>query len=257
MGTIVRCMEPGEAALIRSLGARVRRLRLAGGLTLAGLAERSSLSRRFLAEVEAGRANISVVKLHRLAQALASTASELIEEPDAPSMVALLGLRGAGKSTVGPILAERLGIPFVELDALVEEQSGLPLAEVFAVHGESLYRRLEAQALESLLAAGQPLVLATGGGLVSARETYDRLKRSCLTVWLKARPEEHFERVSGQGDLRPIQASADAMAELRQILSARAPLYGEADVTVETSAALPEAVAADVLAELARLGLAA
>ena len=129
-------MDERETALLGALGARVRRGRQDRELTLQGLSERSGLSRRFLADVEAGRANISVVKLHRLALALGASAAELLEERR-PSAVALLGLRGAGKSTVGSLLADELAVPFVELDGLIEEQSGLPLSEIFAVHGEA------------------------------------------------------------------------------------------------------------------------
>ena len=223
-----------DVQLIRRLGRRVRERRLEQTLTVAALADRSGLSRRFLAEVEAGRANISVVRLHRLAQALGSSAASLLEEPRT-GRIALLGLRGAGKSTVGAALAARTGARFVELDQLVEEESGLPLAELFAVHGESYYRRQEAHALERLLATESPVVVATGGGLVHVRETFDRLKRSTVTVWLQARPEEHLARVMAQGDHRPVADSSDALAELRQILATRSPLYAEAELHVRTS----------------------
>lgn len=227
-------LSPRESTLLHAVGARVRARRRDRGLTLAELAERSDLSSRFLADVEAGRANISVVKLHRLARALGESTAALVEEPRGET-VALLGLRGAGKSTVGAALAQRLGFPFLELDVLVEEQAGLPLSEIFAVHGEALYRRLEAQVLDGVLGSAAPAVVATGGGLVTARETYDRLKRGCVTVWLRARPEEHMDRVRAQGDLRPMAARSDAMAELRQLLEERTPLYAEADVVVDTS----------------------
>ena len=131
----------------------------------------------------------------------------------------------------------------------------MPLSEIFAVHGEGFYRRLEGQAVDGLLARGLPVVVATGGGLVSVAETYERLKRGCITVWLKARPEDHLARVAAQGDQRPMDASPDAMAELRQILSARAPLYGEADVEVETTGVPPDEVADCVLQALTQRGV--
>jgi XRE family aerobic/anaerobic benzoate catabolism transcriptional regulator len=235
-----------EHALLTSLGARIRSRRVDRALTVTALADSCQLSRRFLAEVEAGRANISVVRLHRLALALGTSAASLLEEPRA-RRIALLGLRGAGKSTVGALLAARLGVPFVELDQRVEDESGLPLAELFAVHGESYYRRQEAQALERLLASREAVVVATGGGLVNVRDTFDLLRRGCVTVWLEARPEEHLARVLAQGDQRPVEDSSDALAELRQILATRSPLYAESDLHVRTSDRTPVDVADEVL----------
>lgn len=239
-------LDEREIGLMHGLGARVRARRQERSQTLAGLAADSGLSRRFLIDVEAGRANISVLRLHHLAQALGTSASVLLEEPRA-RRIALLGLRGAGKSTVGALLGARLGVPFVELDELVEAESGLPLAELFAVHGESYYRRRESQALERLLGGHEAVVVATGGGLVNVRETYDRLKRGCVTVWLAARPEEHLARVLAQGDRRPVQDSSDALSELRQILAARSPLYAESEVHVRTTDRSPGQVVDEVL----------
>ncbi len=246
-------MEPQDAALVRSLGQNIRQLRRRRGWSLATLAEHCGLSTRFVGQVETGRANISVVNLAHLARALHTTAAELLQEGARPT-VALLGLRGAGKSTVGPELARRLGTAFVELDQLVEERAGLPLYDVFSVHGEGLYRRLESDVLGEFLTRGEHAVLATGGGVVTVRETFDRLKRACVTVWLRARPEDHMERVVAQGDHRPLEARADAMAELRQILAARAPLYAEADLVIDTSGATPGEVADRIALALARTG---
>ena len=246
-------MDEREAALIRALGTRVRALRHGRTLTVAGLADAAGLSRRFLADLEAGRANISVVRLHRVALALGTTAAGLLEEPRA-RRIALLGLRGAGKSTVGAALSAHLGVPFVELDAAIEAQSGLPLSELFAVHGESYYRRQEAQALDAFLGSTGAAVLATGGGLVNVRETFDQLQRSCVTVWLRARPEEHLQRVIAQGDQRPVRDSSDALSELRQILAARSPLYAEAELHVDTSDREPDAVAGQIVDALTALG---
>src|SRR5436190_23708584 len=161
--------------LLSGLGQRVRTLRLERRSTLRDLAGRAGLSERFLVQVEAGRANISVRKLASLAGALGTTPAELLRGPggerDLP-VIALLGLRGAGKTTVGRRLARRLHVPFVELDRRIEEAAGLTLDEIFALHGEDYYRRLEREALERILAERRPLVLATGGGVVMSPETY-------------------------------------------------------------------------------------
>lgn len=251
-------MNPDAARLVHALGTRVRGRRKDRGLTVAAFAEACGLSRRFLADVEAGRANISVVNLARIAKTLGTSPAALLEAPGAPT-VALLGLRGAGKSTVGAALAKRLGVRFLELDALVEEAAGLPLPEIFAVHGEAHYRRLETRALEEFLARGEPCVLAAGGGIVNSRETFELLKRGAVTVWLRAAPEDHMGRVVRQGDRRPIAKAgrAAAMKELRQILASREPLYAEADVTVDTSDATPREVVVRVEDALRRRGAAA
>ena len=157
-------------------------------------------------------------------------------DPGARPLVALLGLRGAGKSTLGRRLAEALDVPFVELDERIEAAAGLSLAEVFAVHGEGYYRRLETQCLTELTVAGQPAVIALSGGVVNNEEALRVVRDHAVSVWLKASPEDHMARVLAQGDRRPMAGSTDAMAELRAILAAREPLYRQADVTVDTSA---------------------
>jgi XRE family aerobic/anaerobic benzoate catabolism transcriptional regulator len=232
---------PPPDPVLTALGRRVRALRRERRWTLERASEESGISVRFLADVEAGRGNISVSRLSGLARALGRSLAELLAEPE-PRRVALLGLRGAGKSTVGAALAKRLGVPFVELDAVVEEAAGLPLSELFAVHGEAAYRRLEREALSRFLAEGRPAVLAAGGGLVTDPDTFALLRRGCTTVWLRARPEEHMLRVSRQGDLRPMARRSDAMAELKALLAARAPLYAEADHVVDTSGLAVERV---------------
>jgi XRE family aerobic/anaerobic benzoate catabolism transcriptional regulator len=224
--------------VLADLGRRVREERGERGLSLRELAERSDLSLRFLADVENGVGNISVRKLAALAQALETTCSALLAgaalETGRP-VIALLGLRGAGKTTIGRRLAHRLRIPFVELDRRVEKVSGLPLGEIFRLHGESYYRRLEREALGQQLQGGVAVVLATGGGIVTAAETFAELRRRTVTVWLKARPEDHWTRVAQQGDRRPLEARPQAMIELRRLLAAREVLYSRADHVIDTS----------------------
>jgi XRE family aerobic/anaerobic benzoate catabolism transcriptional regulator len=168
--------------------------------------------------------------------------------PSAGPTVALLGVRGAGKSTVGPRLAEKLGVPFLELDAQIEEAAGLTLAEVFELHGEAYYRRLERETLARLLSSAGGQVIATGGSLVNDRETFRLLRRGATTVWLKARPEDHWNRVIQQGDQRPMADHPQAMQELRALLAARERQYAEADLTVDTS----RASAGQAVAEIER-----
>jgi XRE family aerobic/anaerobic benzoate catabolism transcriptional regulator len=234
---------PPAERLLGALGERVRALRGERRLTLQQLARRARLSPRFLVQVEQGAANISVRKLAGLAAALDTTPAALLAQPERPPrrtraalpVVALLGLRGAGKSTIGRRLARRLRVPFVELDRRVEEAAGMSLGELFALHGEAYYRRLEREALERVLADGRPLVLATGGGLPASPETYGLLRGQALTVWLRAAPEDHWNRVVQQGDRRPMADHPEAMAELRRLLSSRQPLYAQAAATVDTS----------------------
>jgi len=224
--------------LLAGLGRRVRELRTGQGLTLKELGGRAGLSPRFLVQIESGEANVSVRSLAGLARALGTTAASLLSGPggeaDLP-IVALLGLRGGGKSTIGRRLARRLHVPFVELDRRVEAAAGLSLGEIFALHGEAYYRRLERDALEEVLGEDRPLVLATGGGLAASPETWALLRRRALTIWLRADPEDHWNRVVRQGDRRPMADHPQAMAELRRLLASREPLYAQAHHVVETS----------------------
>lgn len=287
----------GRQALLDRLGERVRATREQAGLARRELSERSGLSMRFLAQLEAGGANVSVARLTDVARALGTTASALLVDEHAwrrgktattraaatrmaierlldgrseeelralrawlearyastgGPIIALLGVRGAGKSTIGRRLAERLDLPFYELDALIEEAAGLSLAEIFELHGEAYYRRAEREVLGNFLEGTPAAVLATGGSLVSDRETFRLLRRRAVTVWLKARPEDHFERVLQQGDHRPMAKRPHAMAELKALLAARERLYAAADHEVDTSGMSVEAVVAAVADEVVR-----
>ncbi len=239
--------------LLRSLATRVRRLRRARGWTRTELAARAGLSVRFLARVESGEGNISVVRLEALAAALGALPDELLRPAAAErAVVVLVGLRGAGKSTVGPLLARTLDAPFVELDDRIREASGLPIDQLFELHGEPYYRRLERDALRDVLARGEAAVVAPAGGVVNDATTWELLLERTTVVWLRASPEEHWNRVLGQGDRRPMAGNPDAMAELRALLAARERLYGQADLIVETTGRTPAAVAEEVAAELER-----
>jgi XRE family aerobic/anaerobic benzoate catabolism transcriptional regulator len=248
------------------------------------LAEASGLSERFLAEVEAGSGNVSLLKLEAIARSLESSAAALVAPGDdaddrerladliasltpeqrdeatallrarfAPrrgGFVALLGLRGAGKSTVGRELAQELALAFVELDDLVERAAGMSSAEIFAMHGEEYFRRLEREALARHLAGSSPTIIATGGGIVADPTTYELLERNTTTVWLKASPEDHWQRVVAQGDTRPMADHPQAMAELRRLLESREQLYARADHTVDTTGLTPAQVCDRIAAAL-------
>ena len=224
--------------LLKILAKRVRAARKERGETAREVAERAGLSLRFYSQLEAGEANIAIGRLAAVADALQLTLSELLAESaePAPRAIALIGLRGSGKSTVGPLLAAHFGLDFVELDQRVEREAGLSLREIFELHGEAYYRRLESHCVSALLETDQQVVVSLSGGIVSNTEAYKLLLRSCTTVWLKARPEDHMQRVVDQGDHRPMQDRENAMAELRTILAARAPLYSQADIQLDTSA---------------------
>ena len=244
-----------DSSLLAYLASTVRRLRGDRGWNRAQLAARSGLSIRFLARVESGEGNISILRLEALARALGSSARALLR-PDAPSpaIVALVGLRGAGKSTVGPLLARRLELPFVEMDDLITQSSGLQLDQLFELHGEPYYRRLERETVQRLLDEGGPIVLAAAGGVVNDPVTWNLLCERTVVVWLEASPEEHWNRVVEQGDRRPMADNPAAMEELRDLLGAREPAYAAARITVDTTGREPEAIAdrvASLLAETA------
>ena len=166
-------------------------------------------------------------------------------------MIALTGLRGAGKSTVGPLLAAQLGVPFVEMDALVQEAAGLPLDQIFELHGERYYRRIERETLQRILAGSSASVVAAAGGVVNEPSTWKALLDRTTVVWLRARPEDHWRRVVAQGDRRPMADHPDAMAELRAMLASRESRYAQAHVVVDTARRTPHAVAKAIVKELA------
>ncbi len=238
-------------SLLALVGARVRATRDRLELSRRELAERSGVSERFLAQLEGGSGNISLARFADVAAALDTTPAELLAglSPDPRrKALALLGVRGAGKSTVGGEAARRLGVPFIELDQHIEKAAGLRLGEIFELHGESYYRRVEREVLAGLLGRRTPMVLATGGSIVSDAENFALLRARCLTVWLKARPIDHWNRVIQQGDQRPMAKNPHAYAELETLLAARARLYAAAHHTVETSRRAVTAVVDDVVA---------
>lgn len=238
-----------EQTILKELGRRLRAAREESGVTVSDLARRSGVSRRHVTEAEAGRANLSVAKLCALADALGVRASRLLElEGDTAKSqrIALVGLRGAGKSTLGKKLALALEVPFIELDRRIEELAGLSLATIFDLHGAAYFRRLEAEALEKVLAEGERWVLAVGGSLVRSPTTYARLLQSCRTVWLKASAEAHYERVVAQGDRRPMAGRPRAMEELRGLLAEREGDYSRCDWTLVTDHRTPDELAAEL-----------
>jgi XRE family transcriptional regulator, aerobic/anaerobic benzoate catabolism transcriptional regulator len=239
--------------VLAALGAKIKDARGGRGWTLRELAERSGVSPRFLVQIEAGRGNISVKRLEDLAQAFGLTAADLLREAEsqrAPRVVALLGLRGAGKTTIGRQLARRLHVRFVELDRRIEKAADMSLAELFSLYGEDHYRRLERETLGQVLAEHRSIVLATGGGIVASPETYSLLKKHATTVWLRATPEDHWNRVVRQGDRRPMADHPQAMADLRALLATREPLYASADHTLDTTGRTVNALVDDLSATL-------
>jgi XRE family aerobic/anaerobic benzoate catabolism transcriptional regulator len=248
------------------------------------LAKVSGISERYIAQLESGKGNVSIVLLRRVSNAMGAHLEDLIPAadpaPDWPvirdllrkatpaqiaqakdvlaghsasthrasfSGIALIGLRGAGKSTLGKILAKKIGWNFVELNKEVEAQNGLSVAEIIALYGQEGFRRMEQTALNQLLARKELMVLATGGGIVSEPLTFDLILSSFYTIWLKAEPEEHMMRVRRQGDLRPMADDRSAMAELRNILVSREPLYARASATVDTAGLSVDAAAARLI----------
>ena len=243
---------PGESAgdrrakLLEGLGSAVRALRTERGLTLRALAKAAGVSERFLVQLEAGEGNISVARLEDVAEALGTSGAELLAQASrsrsrsaagatGPSVLALVGLRGAGKSSIGAAVAARLGVPFIELDEAIVREAQMTLGAIFEIHGEAYYRQMERDVLRRILESGKPAVVATGGSIVTDPETWGLLRSRAKTVWLKATPREHWDRVVAQGDVRPMRGRPRAMNELKQLLAARTPLYEQAHVSLETS----------------------
>lgn len=236
-----------KLGLLKQIGGRVRALRSERSWTRQALAGRAGLSPRFLAQLEAGEGNISIVRLAAVADALHRPLRDLMpgdnssanargkREHDDRPIIALIGLRGAGKSSAGAKLAKKLKVPFVELDSLIERAASMRLSQIFSIHGEKYYRRLEYEALKELLARPKPMVLATGGSIVTDARTWNLVKQHCKTVWLKATPEVYWTRLLKQGDTRPMKDNPSAMAELRALLADREPLYAQADRVIDTS----------------------
>lgn len=263
-----------EVDYLHQLGERVRAARARRGMTRKRLARDSGVSERYLAQLETGHGNISILLLRQVARALDLPLDILVHEgPEPPAewrraaeflrqlpgpilaqareallrqfggiesavrnrRIALIGLRGAGKSTLGAKLAERLDVPFVELDREIEKEAGVSLGELFDLYGQPGFRRFERSSLDRVLVQHPAFVLATGGSLVSEAGTFERLLDTCFTVWLRAAPRDHMGRVVAQGDMRPMAQNREAMADLRRILESRTPLYAMADIQVDTA----------------------
>jgi XRE family aerobic/anaerobic benzoate catabolism transcriptional regulator len=241
--------------LLHDLGAAVRARRTELGLTMRVLAQKAGVSERFLVQLEAGEGNISVARLEDVAEGLGSTGAELLAAAsrgskaasEARNVIALVGLRGAGKSSIGAAVASELGIPFVELDELIVREAQMTLSTIFEIHGERYYRGIEREVLRRLLATGKPMVIATGGSIVTDAETWGLLRSRARTIWLKAAPQDHWSRVVAQGDVRPMRDRPRAMNELQALLSRRQPLYEMADDVVDTAGRAPEAVIESVV----------
>ena len=263
--------ETGGDVLLARVGERVRAARERHGLSRRALSEKSGVSQRYLAQLEAGDGNISIALLHRVAQALDHRIDWLLGEDDPwqsevlrvaelfrladtatrqqvigllqpgtgadlrARRLCLIGLRGAGKSTLGEALGQRRGVPFVELNRVIEEQSGMPINELIAFFGQEGYRRLEAEALSRVVATHESVVLAVAGGIVADPETFARLMQNFHTIWVKASPEEHMTRVKAQGDLRPMAGNPEAMSQLQALLRARDTLYAQAEAVLDTA----------------------
>ena len=234
---------PADAAvsrLMQQVGERVRASRKEKGMPRRVLSEISGVSPRYLAQLEAGEGNISIGLLQRIAMALDQRIDWLVRE-DAPAdasrgqRICLIGLRGAGKSTLGALVGDALGIPFVELNSEIEAQAGMPVAEVMALYDQEGYRKLEARALDRIVATRETLVLAVAGGIVTEPETFKTLLGHFHTIWLKTSPEEHMSRVGQQGDERPMAGNPEAMEQLKSILTSREKLYEQAPARLDTS----------------------
>ncbi len=268
------------ADYLRRLGERVREARERRGMTRRILTKDSGVSERYLAQLEAGQGNVSILLLRQIARALDIPVETLVHDgPEPPieflhaaellkrlnardlarahqllfekfaaidpearrTRIALIGMRGAGKSTLGRMLSVELQLPFIELDRMIEQDSGVPLSVIFDLYGQSGYRRFERQCLEHVIERHSRFVIATGGSLVTEAATFERLLAACFTIWLRAAPEDHMKRVIAQGDMRPMAENKESMSDLVRILAGREIFYGKADAVVDTSGhSLPE-----------------
>lgn len=260
--------------IMERLATRVRAARSALGLSRRALSERSGVSPRYLAQVEAGEGNISVILLDRVASALdvriealvsatdpidaeAARVMQLYQAAQNPAIlraqrICLVGLRGAGKSTLGAQAAEKLKIPFIELNDLIEAQSGMPTSEVMALYGQDGYRAIEAQALDEVVASHNKLILSVSGGIVGAPATYAQVLERFHTIWIRTSPVEHMARVRAQGDLRPMEGNPAAMDQLKALLEARTPEYERAFAQVDTTTRPVQSSVNDLLAIIAK-----
>ena len=283
-----RSKTAADASYLQRVGERVRAARDRLGLTRKSLSHLSGVSERYLADLEAGAGNASLMVLRRIAGALRMGIEDLLSSkpdlspdlraavvalsalspaalvrarrwletgiPAAPKensgRIALIGLRGAGKSSVGQAVATSLGVPFIELDREIERSAGMELSEIFALQGKTAYRQHEMRCLEAVIGQHERVVIATGGGLVTEAAAYDLLLQTCHVVWLKADPESHMRRVMAQGDLRPMSGNPQAMDDLRDILQNRAALYARAHATIDTTGTTHEQAVKQVLATL-------
>ncbi len=272
--------------LLEDLGRKVRALRSGRGMTRKMLSADSNVSLRYLAQLEQGQGNISIGLLQRVAKALRTDLGELLrggnevtaeqvlineliqrlDQDDQHralqllyqnfsaqqdcSRIALVGMRGAGKTSLGSRLAEHLGVTFVQLVTEIEKLGGMPVAEILSLSGQDGYRLLEEKALFDVLARLDKCVIETGGSIVSETSLFNVLLTTCQVVWIKAGPEEHMQRVIDQGDMRPIENNDDAMAALRRILDAREPFYAQAHATIDTSGSELEDSFSQLLASL-------
>jgi XRE family transcriptional regulator, aerobic/anaerobic benzoate catabolism transcriptional regulator len=249
-----------DKVFLHALGQRVRLNRMRRGMTRRILAAQSGVSERYISAVEAGTGNGSILLLRALALALNVGLRDLLEDatelgvvvterdPGFRGRIALIGLRGAGKSTLGSLLAAQTGVPFVELDREIEKDAGLGLGEIMELHGQAGFRRLERGVLDRVIAACPAAVIAAGGGIVAETATFQRLLDACLTVWVKAAPEVHMQRVIDQGDMRPMRDNKRSMDDLRAILASREALYARADIHIETTGRSVAATLAELVA---------
>jgi len=267
MPRIAKAEKPVRAentALLVKIGGLVRKERAKRGVTRKTLAQQCQTSERYLAQIELGEANPSVLVLDSIARALdldpvdllpAGRARETLDlrSPSRARRVALIGLRGAGKSTLGAALAEKLGAPFIEIDKMIEREHGAPVATLFEVYGQGTFRRYERDCLMRLVAAHEAAVIATAGGIVADDTTFAQLLDGTHVVWLRASPAEYMERVMAQGDFRPMADNRNAMNDLNAILAARATSYGRSHERIDTSGKSVDACVAELVNTAERL----